>query len=100
MSSTASANEGRSICDDLTNTNKGDYLTSLVVNEASGIINEIASLDGDIAGVASAVEAKRREIAAREARKKAAAAAAAKSAAKVAAGAVAGNAGKSKTVKK
>ena len=67
MSSTASANEGRSICDDLTNTNKGDYLTSLVVNEASGIINEIASLDGDIAGVASAVEAKRREIAAREA---------------------------------
>ena len=72
MSSINCANDGKRICDDLTSSNKGDYLTGLVVNESTSIINDIESLDADIAGVQSAVEAKRREIAAREAQKRAA----------------------------
>lgn len=63
-------NEGQQICDDLTRENKGDHLTTLVVAEIGPITSDMSTLDGDIAGVQAAVEAKRAELAEQERKKR------------------------------
>ena len=58
--------DGNNICDNLLSSNKDDYLTSKVVVEASSIIGTLSSIESLIAGVQSAVDNKKNEIAQRK----------------------------------
>ena len=63
MDSKEFGNRGKNICNEMTNRNPGDYLTSKVTAEASGIASEISGISGEISGVASAVAAERARLA-------------------------------------
>ena len=62
--------EGKTICENLTSMNKGDYLTKKVVTETMDVLDEIEDLEREINNVASKVEWKRQEIIERERRRR------------------------------
>ncbi len=64
MNSSELVSEGKRRCSELEAINKGDYLTGKIINEVSGIINEIESLniDNRISDIDYKVAVRRREI--------------------------------------
>ena len=62
MNGNACINDGENLINEMESSNKNDYLTGKVKNELNEVLNEIKSLDADIAGVKSAVEAERQRL--------------------------------------